>query len=108
MAEVVVYRRRTVVSLVMMLFALALGAAGYVLTSLNQNGTFPADWLMSAGPLQFGGPWYVGVAAWVAIGLGFVLLASLAMGYRVGKDAALRDNYRDCVAAGNTDCVDQR
>ncbi len=48
------------------------------------------------------------VAAWVAIGLGFVLLASLAMGYRVGKDAALRDNYRDCVAAGNTDCVDQR
>ena len=69
MAEVVVYRRRAVVSLVMMLFALALGAAGYVLTSLNQNGTFPADWLMSAGPLQFGGPWYVGVAAWVAIGL---------------------------------------
>ena len=69
MAEVVVHRRRTGTSLVMMLFALALGAAGYVLTSLNQNGTFPADWLMSAGPLQFGGPWFVGVAAWFALGL---------------------------------------
>ena len=69
MSEVVVYRRRTVVSLVMMLFALALGAGGYLLTSLNQNGTFPADWLMSAGPLQFGGPWYLGLAAWFALGL---------------------------------------
>ncbi len=69
MAEMVVYRRRTAVSLVMMLFALALGAGGYLLTSLNQNGTFPADWLMSAGPLQFGGPWWAGVAAWVALGL---------------------------------------
>ena len=69
MAEVVVHRRRTGTSLVRMLFALALGAAGYVLTSLNQNGTFPADWLMSAGPLQFGGPWFVGVAAWFALGL---------------------------------------
>ncbi|MDO5533380.1 MAG: FtsW/RodA/SpoVE family cell cycle protein [Propionibacteriaceae bacterium] len=69
MAEVVVYRRRTVVSLVMMLLALALGAGGYILTAFTQLGAFPDPWVMSVGPVQFSGPWFVGVAAWMVLGL---------------------------------------
>lgn len=69
MTEVVVPRTRTGASAAMMLFALALGAGGYVLVALNQTGAFPADWLMTIGTgLQFGGPWFVGVAAWFALG----------------------------------------
>lgn len=40
----------------------------------------------------------------VAIGLGLVLAVSLWFGYKVGADLAKRDNYRDCVAAGQVDC----
>lgn len=69
MAEIVVHRRRAVVSLLMMIFALTLGASGYVLTNLNQNDGMPADWLMTVGPLSFGGPWFVGITAWFALGL---------------------------------------
>ncbi|MFT3876051.1 MAG: FtsW/RodA/SpoVE family cell cycle protein [Propioniciclava sp.] len=68
MPEVVVHRKRTVSSALMMLLALAIGAGGYLLVALNQTGTFPADWIMSFGPWQFGGPWYAGVAGWFAIG----------------------------------------
>lgn len=69
MTEVVVPRTRTGASAAMMVFALALGAGGYVLVALNQTGTFPADWLMTIGTgLQFGGPWFVGIAAWFALG----------------------------------------
>ncbi len=69
MSEVVLPRTRTAASAAMMLFALALGAGGYVLVALNQNGTFPADWLMTiGGGVQFGGPWFVGIAAWFALG----------------------------------------
>jgi len=53
----------------MMLFALALGAGGYVLVALNQNAAFPADWVMTIGAgIQFGGPWFVGIVAWFALG----------------------------------------
>lgn len=78
MSETVVHRRRSVTSLLMMLFALALGAAGYVLVDLNQYGTFPGDWVLTIAnfgtadnpaPLAFSGPWFVGVAAWFALGL---------------------------------------
>ncbi|WP_232547375.1 FtsW/RodA/SpoVE family cell cycle protein [Propioniciclava soli] len=69
MSEVVVRRQRSVASLLMMLLALALGASGYLLVHLNQDGALPPDWLMSVGPLQFSGPWYVGVGAWFALGL---------------------------------------
>ncbi len=40
----------------------------------------------------------------VAIGLGIVLALSLLFGYRAGSDLAMRDNYRDCIAAGGVDC----
>ncbi|MDN5570569.1 MAG: FtsW/RodA/SpoVE family cell cycle protein [Propionibacteriaceae bacterium] len=69
MSEVVVHRQRSVASLLMMLMALALGASGYLLTNLNQYDALPRDWLMTVGPAQFGGPWYVGVGAWFALGL---------------------------------------
>lgn len=68
MSEIVVHRRRGITSLLMMLFALALGASGYLLVDLNQYGTFPADWQMTS-PFSLSGPWYVGVAAWFALGL---------------------------------------
>lgn len=69
--EVVVPRQRTLVSLFMMLFALGVGAGGYLLTDLDQYGTFPADWqLPTIGPNPISGPWYVGVAAWFALGIG--------------------------------------
>lgn len=55
MAEVVVYRRRTVVSALMMLFALALGSAGYLLVGLNQDGQPPQQWPEA-------------LAAWFALG----------------------------------------
>ncbi len=44
MAETVVYRRRTVVSALMMLFALGLGFGGYLMVGLNQNGSLPEGW----------------------------------------------------------------
>lgn len=40
----------------------------------------------------------------VAIGLGIVLALSLLFGYRAGSDVAMRDNYRDCIAAGGVNC----
>ena len=43
--EAVVYRRRSVASALMMLFALALGASGYLLVGLNQTGALPATWM---------------------------------------------------------------
>ena len=45
------------------------------------------------------------LAQWITIGLAALLLLSLAAGYQLGKDLALRDNFRDCVAAGHTDCA---
>ena len=68
MSEVVIHRRRGTASALMMLFALALGASGYLLVALNQKAAFPADWLMTVGPVSFGGPWYAGVAAWFGLG----------------------------------------
>ena len=56
MDEVLVYRRRPVVSLVMMLFALFLGAGGYLLTGLNQTGSLPTNWI-------------AGCAIWLVLGL---------------------------------------
>lgn len=56
MSEVVVYRKRTVVSALMMLLALALGFAGYVLVGVNQNGTLPSTWPQALG-------------AWVGLGV---------------------------------------
>ena len=56
MDAVVVHRKRTIVSFVMVAFALALGVGGYVLTGLNQDGALPADWQL-------------GAAAWAALGL---------------------------------------
>lgn len=44
--------------------------------------------------------WY-----WIVIGLGVVLLLSLAFGYRVGADLAKRENDRDCVVAGGVGCA---
>lgn len=59
MAEVVVYRKRTGVSFLMMLFALALGAAGYLLTALNQYDALPEIWPIALG-VWFG----LGLVAW--------------------------------------------
>ncbi len=67
MPETVVHRRRGLVSLLMTLFALALGAGGYVLTSLNQYARFPDDWVLPFGGIS--GPWWAGVVAWFAFGL---------------------------------------
>ena len=39
-------------------------------------------------------------AIWVVV----LLFLCLFMGYQVGKDLAVRDNVRDCIAAGRTDC----
>ena len=59
MAEVVVYRRRTFASAAMMLFALALGAGGFLLVGLNQNDVLPPDWPAALG-VWFG----LGAVAW--------------------------------------------
>ncbi|MFZ7095735.1 helix-turn-helix domain-containing protein [Luteimonas dalianensis] len=45
------------------------------------------------------------VVLWIGVGLAALFLFSLAAGYRFGSDVAKRDNYRDCVAEGRTDCV---
>ncbi len=45
MDAVVVYRKRTFASGLMMLFALVLGASGYLLVGLNQNGELPPTWI---------------------------------------------------------------
>ena len=44
MSEILVHRKRTGTSAFMMLFALALGASGYLLTTLNQKGELPVTW----------------------------------------------------------------
>jgi len=50
MADVVVYSRRSVASLAMMLLALGIGIGGYVLVNLNQfKGTLPTDWTYAVG-----------------------------------------------------------
>lgn len=50
MDDQVVYAKRTVTSLAMMLFALALGVSGYLLVNLNQfDGVLPADWPLAVG-----------------------------------------------------------
>lgn len=60
MTEVVVYRKRTTVSALMMLFALALGCAGYLMVSMNQNdGALPQNW-PTALAIWFG----LGALAW--------------------------------------------
>ena len=57
--ETVVHRKRTPASAFMMLFALALGASGYLLVGLNQTGAPPADWPSALGV------WFaLGVLAW--------------------------------------------
>jgi cell division protein FtsW (lipid II flippase) len=57
MADVVVYSRRSVSSLGMMLLALGIGVGGYLLVNLNQfKGSLPADW-----------PYAVGI--WAALGV---------------------------------------
>lgn len=56
MAELVVHRKRTVVSALMMLFALALGCSGYLMVSMNQ----------SAGALPEG--WPAALAVWFGLG----------------------------------------
>ena len=45
------------------------------------------------------------VASWIAVGVSFVFVLSLMVGYQVGADLAKRHNYEDCVAAGGLDCV---
>ncbi len=52
MPDVVVYKKRRGVELVMLVLALALGAGGYLLTHLNLDGKLPAAW-----------PWAVGIVA---------------------------------------------
>lgn len=51
MADIVVYRKRRGVEAVMLLFALAIGIGGYLLTHLNIDGELPAEW-----------PWVVAIA----------------------------------------------
>lgn len=60
--EAIVYRKRTLASALMMLFALALGASGYLLVGLNQDGAPPAlsvpalaIWFGSRAPWPGGG-----------------------------------------------------
>ncbi|MFV0405311.1 MAG: FtsW/RodA/SpoVE family cell cycle protein [Propioniciclava sp.] len=68
--EIILPRQRTVVSLLMMMFALTLGASGYLLTDLDQYGTLPANWqLPPLAGLDIQGPWYVGVTVWFGLGL---------------------------------------
>lgn len=55
--EIVVYRRRTVASLLMVLFALGLGIGAFVLTDLNVSGG------------KLGATWFYGPAIWAALGL---------------------------------------
>lgn len=57
--ETVVYRKRTAASALMMVFALTLGASGYLLVGLNQTGALPATWL-PALVIWFG----LGAVAW--------------------------------------------
>lgn len=57
--EAIVYRKRTLASALMMLFALALGASGYLLVGLNQDGAPPALWVPALA-IWFG----LGAVAW--------------------------------------------
>ncbi len=68
MGEVVVYRKRRGVELVMLLLAMAIAVAGYLLTDLNSTGELPDGWA-----------W--GAAAYVAIGLGAHLLIRWRLPY---------------------------
>lgn len=43
-------------------------------------------------------------AWWIAVGLGLVFVLFLSAGYKFGRDLALRENHRDCVAAGRAHC----
>ncbi len=62
MEAVVVHRKRTVVSFVMVVLALALGLGGYVLVGLNQDGELPPDW--TAATAVWAG---LGLAAWAVV-----------------------------------------
>ncbi len=57
--DAVVYRKRTVASALMMLFALGLGSSGYLLTGINQHGAPPQDW-----PIALGAWFGLGALAW--------------------------------------------
>jgi cell division protein FtsW (lipid II flippase) len=56
MDEAIVYRKRGAASALMLLFALAIGFAGYALVYLDQHGRLPDDW-----------PWALGI--WAGLGI---------------------------------------
>ena len=58
MPELVIYRKRRTVEAVMLLLALAIALAGYLVTHLNQDGSLPAQW-----------PWAVGIGLAVVVAL---------------------------------------
>lgn len=63
MGDQVVYSKRTVASLAMLLFALALGAGAYLLVNVNQfDGVLPGDWTVAVG-LWFG----LGLVSWIVV-----------------------------------------
>ncbi len=65
MADQVVHSKRTVASLAMLLFALALGAGAYLMVNLNQfDGVLPEDWTVAVG-LWFG----LGLVTWLVVRL---------------------------------------
>ncbi|MFZ1411675.1 MAG: FtsW/RodA/SpoVE family cell cycle protein [Micropruina sp.] len=49
MSEVVVYRKRRGIELIMLLFAIGLGASGYLLTGLNLYAELPPNWIWGVG-----------------------------------------------------------
>nr|WP_072042072.1 FtsW/RodA/SpoVE family cell cycle protein [Nigerium massiliense] len=62
MAEVIVYRKRGFVSLLMLMLAIALCFGGYALTHLNQYGALTGDWFVV--PAAFGG---IALVVWLVI-----------------------------------------
>ena len=42
--------------------------------------------------------------ALIGFGLFLVFAVCLSAGYTFGKDLAIQDNYKDCVAEGRSDC----
>lgn len=62
MAEVVSYRKRRNVELLMLVFAVALGVGGYLITHLNQDASLPPEW-----------PWALGILGGLTLGLHLVV-----------------------------------
>lgn len=63
MADVVVYSRRSLASLAMMLLALGIGVGGYLLVNLNQfKGALPPDWPYAVGTWAA-----LGVVSWAVV-----------------------------------------